>query len=106
MTMQKDFPAGAQGLNWGAFLLNWIWGLGNSVGCGPVALMFFIPLIGPIIGLIKGNEWAWRGKEWASVEAFQATQKKWTMAGVIVLVVALALGCLSSLLPLLMGGGN
>ena len=106
MTMQKDFPAQAQGLNWGALLLSWIWGFGNGVGCGPVALMFFIPVIGPILGLLKGNEWAWRAKEWSNVETFKATQKKWAMAGVILLVVAVALSCLSSLLPLMMGGGN
>jgi hypothetical protein len=106
MTMQKEFPAEARGLNWGALLLSWIWGLGNSVGCGPVALMFIIPGIGPIVGLIKGNEWAWRGKQWASVEAFKATQKKWAMAGVVVLVVGVLLGCLAGILPVLMSGGG
>ncbi len=93
MVVQKDFPAEAKGLNWGALLLSWIWGLGNAVGYGPVALMFFIPLVGPIVGLLKGNEWAWRGKDWANVESFKATQKKWAMAGILILLVALMLAC-------------
>jgi len=102
MTMQKDFPAEAQGLNWGAMFLGPIWGLFNSIGCGPVLILCIIP----IVGLFKGNEWAWRGKEWASVEAFKATQKKWTMSGLIFLVVCVALACLLSVIPAMMGGGG
>ena len=94
MTMQKDFPAEAQGLNWGALFFGFIWGLFNNVGCGPVVILFiFSP-----VGLFKGNEWAWRGKEWASVEAFKATQKKWAMAGAIFIVACIALTCIFVLL--------
>lgn len=108
VTTTKDVPAEAKGLNWGAFLLSWIWGLGNGAGCGPVALLFILPGIGQVVGLFKGNEWAWKGKQWASVDAFKAAQRKWAMAGVIVLVIALLVACVAGALPALMmgGGGN
>lgn len=63
--------------SWGAFLLNWIWGIGNSVW---IALISLIPI--PLIGLImafvlgaKGNQWAWQSKKWESIEHFKKTQR-------------------------------
>lgn len=86
-------PPEVQGLNWGAFLLNWIWGLGNRTY---LALLTFIPFVGWImvfVLLFKGNEWAWQNKQWDSVEAFKATQRKWAIAGVAVIVGCIVLGC-------------
>ncbi|WP_236144773.1 hypothetical protein [Nostoc sp. CMAA1605] len=28
---------------------------------------------------IKGNEWAWKSKRWASIEAFKANQRTWAI---------------------------
>lgn len=64
--------------NWGAFLLNWIWGIGNNTF---IALLMFVPFVNvvmPFILGVKGSTWAWRNKRWASVEEFQAVQRKWT----------------------------
>jgi len=91
-------PAEIQGLNWGGLMLSWIWGIGNSTW---IALLAFVPFIGvfvPFYLLFKGNELAWKNKQWESVEAFQATQRKWAIAGLVLLVVAVALGALSSVL--------
>jgi hypothetical protein len=82
-------PPGIRGWNWGAFLLNWIWGMGNGVW---IALLTFI--LGPVMSIIlgiKGNEWAWRNKKWDSVEKFRKTQRAWSGAGI-------GLTCLSILL--------
>jgi len=82
-------PSGVRGWNWGAFLLNWIWGMGNGVW---IALLTFI--LGPIMSIIlgiKGNEWAWRNKKWDSVEKFRKTQRAWSGAGI-------GLTCLSILM--------
>ena len=36
----------------------------------------------------KGNEWAWKNKNWASVEEFQRVQKKWaTISNIIVAII-------------------
>ena len=70
--------------NWGAFFLNWIWGLGNGT---PIALLCLVPgvnLVMPFILGAKGNAWAWRNKRWTSVEEFRRTQRNWTIAGSVV----------------------
>lgn len=97
-------PAEVQGLNWGGLLLSWIWGIGNNTW---LALLAFVPFIGwvvPFVLLFKGNEWAWRNKQWDSVEHFQATQRKWAIAGLVVLGIGLAFGYLSIVLSAVAGG--
>lgn len=81
---QKDIavPDGIKGWSWGAFLLNWIWAIGNRTWVGLLAL---VPLAGVIMAFIlgfKGREWAWRNKHWESVEHFNQVQKKWSVWGV------------------------
>ena len=68
--------------NWGAFLLNCIWGVCNGIYWPLISL--FIPGSGIIISLIlgiNGNEWAWKAKEWKSESEFLECQRKWTIAG-------------------------
>ena len=84
-------PYEIKGWNWGAFLLSWIWGIGNRVW---IALIVFIPI--PFLALImafvlgaKGNEWAWQRKIWASVEDFKRTQRTWRNWGIGVLIASL-----------------
>lgn len=80
-------PPEIRGWNWGAFLLNWIWGIGNSTY---IALLMFIPLVNIVMLFVlgaKGNEWAWRNRVWRSVADFKKTQRKWAWAGLILVVV-------------------
>lgn len=95
------FPAELNHWNWGAFLLSWIWAIGNQVWIGLLVLLSFIPVIGGIIALvmvimlgIKGNEWAWKAKKWDSIEHFKKVQKKWAMWGVILAVVGVVIAVL------------
>lgn len=86
---QSIVPPEVKRWNWGAFLLSWIWGLGNRVYVALWAL-----LLGPIMAVIlgiKGNEWAWRKKRWQSVEAFRRTQRRWALGGVAYLVLVAAI---------------
>jgi hypothetical protein len=76
--------------NWGAFLLNWIWGIGNSTF---VALLMIVPLVNLVVPFVlgaKGNAWAWRNRKWESVAHFKATQRQWARWGVIVYVLVAA----------------
>ena len=71
--------------NWGAFLLNWIWGIGNNTF---IALLMFIPVanfVMPFVLGAKGSSWAWRNKRWESVEEFKRVQRKWARWGFILL---------------------
>lgn len=88
-------PPEIRGWSWGAFLLNWIWGIGNNA---LAALLVFVPLFGFIWVFVcgfKGSEWAWRNKRWDSVAHFKAAQRQWAKWGVILwLTVPLAFGAL------------
>ena len=77
-------PSELRSWNWGALLLNWIWGIGNGTY---LAFLVFVPCLGffmPFVLGYKGNEWAWRNKKWDSVEHFKSVQKKWALAGAAV----------------------
>lgn len=74
-------PQEIRGWNWGAFLLQWIWGVGNNTF---IALLVFIPflnLVMPFVLGFKGNAWAWKNKRWESVEEFHRIQRKWAAWG-------------------------
>lgn len=86
-------PAEIQGWNWGAFLLTWIWGIGNQVW---IALLALIPV--PLVSLavmiilgMKGNEWAWQYKKWDSVDHFRRIQHTWMVWGIISLIAPVVL---------------
>lgn len=82
-------PPEVKGWSWGAFFLNWIWGIANSVW---LALLMFVPVanwVMPFILGVKGKEWAWQAKRWESIEHFKKTQHKWDVAGIIIGVLVL-----------------
>ncbi len=70
--------------NWGAFLLNWIWGVGNNKF---IALLTLVPFFGLamcfVLGL-KGSRWAWRNGRWDSVEHFKRVQRSWAKWAAII----------------------
>jgi hypothetical protein len=84
-------PADIDRWNWGAFLLNWIWGIGNNTF---IALLTFIPFFGlamPFVLGARGSAWAWRNGRWDSVEHFKRVQRKWAIWGVVLWLVAIAM---------------
>ncbi len=87
----KSIPPEIDRWNWGAFLLNWIWGVGNNTF---IALLTLVPLVGFIMPFVlgaKGSRWAWRNGRWDSVEHFKRVQSKWAIWGVVVWLGAIAL---------------
>jgi hypothetical protein len=86
-----DIPADVRGWNWGAFLLGWVWGIKNRTW---VALWTFVPIVGiPVMFILgaHGSEWAWRNRQWQSVEQFKRTQRRWSWYGLIVTLLAVGL---------------
>jgi hypothetical protein len=70
--------------NWGAFFLNWIWGIANNT---LIALLMFVPLVNLVMPFVlgaKGSAWAWRNKQWESIEQFKSVQRVWAIVGVVV----------------------
>lgn len=97
-------PDEIQGWNWGGFLLPGIWCLSNRVWIGLVAwvdptlvLSLGMPWLtmGVILG-VKGNEWAWKSRQWRSVSEFKAHQRAWAIAGWLIMgtITAIAIAIL------------
>ena len=95
-------PAEISGFNWGAFLMSWIWALGNGVVLHAL-LAFIIPFWNFYLGF-KGNELAWQNKRWDSVEHFKKTQRTWAMVGLVILGVSLAFACLAIFVTVIFAG--
>lgn len=78
----KDVPAEiARGWNWGAFWLNWVWGLAHNT---PLALLMFVPGVNLVMLFVlgaKGNVWAWQNNTWRDVEHFRRSQRIWARVG-------------------------
>lgn len=77
--------------NWGAFLLNWIWGIGNNTY---IALLMFVPFVNIVMPFVlgaKGSNWAWSNKRWESIEHFKQVQRKWAIWSVIAYLVLIGL---------------
>lgn len=86
MGVNAQIPAEIKGWSWGAFFLNWIWGLFNNTF---IALLTLVPCVGWVMAFVlgaKGNEWAWRNKKWESVERFKQVQRYWAWGGLALLV--------------------
>jgi hypothetical protein len=87
----KEMPAELDRWNWGAFLLNWIWGIGNNTF---IALLVFVPLVGLVMPFVlgaKGSRWAWRNGHWDSIEHFKRVQRAWARWAIILYIGAIAL---------------
>jgi hypothetical protein len=70
--------------NWGAFLLNWIWGVGNNTF---IALLTLVPVVGLVMPFVlgaKGSRWAWRNGRWDSIEHFKDVQRRWAIWGAVI----------------------
>jgi hypothetical protein len=87
----KPIPPEIDRWNWGAFLLSWIWGVGNNTF---IALLTLVPIVGFVMLFVlgaKGSRWAWRNGRWDSVEHFKRVQRLWAIWGVIVWIGGIAL---------------
>lgn len=84
-----EIPDGVKGWSWGAFMLTWIWSIGNKTWIG---LLTLIPYVGFIFAFVlgaKGREWAWQNKKWDSVEHFQKVQRRWSFCGLAIVGIAI-----------------
>lgn len=83
-----ELPPELQGWNWGAFILTWIWGIFNGTFISLLCLIPGIHLIVMFILGLKGNEWAWKNRNWQSTEHFVSVQRRWAAGAFVVCIAA------------------
>jgi hypothetical protein len=101
-----SIPWEIRGWNWGAFFLNWIWGLGNDTY---IALLALIPIVNIVMIFVlgaRGNEWAWRNGHWDSIEHFKAVQKRWAVASLIIFGISVAIMVLAIIVIIASSSSN
>ncbi|MBD5780965.1 hypothetical protein IEN85_15805 [Pelagicoccus sp. NFK12] len=87
MGKSSVLPTELEGWNWGAFLLNLFWGIGNKTYISLLCFVPFLNMIMPFVLGIKGNEWAWQNRRWNDVEHFRRVQRSWTRIGLLIIFV-------------------
>ncbi len=102
-----ELPDELKGLNWGAFVFNWIWGIFNKSYIALLALIPFVNLVMVFVLLFKGNKWAWANKSWDDYDHFRRVQRRWGWAALIffILVLLAAVGGAISV-PFVMKGSE
>lgn len=98
---QYATPACLNDWNWGAFLLGWIWGVGNGI-YWPIVML--IPVIGQLAALViifvlgvNGNRYAWAVFK-GTADEFDKKQQIWTKAGWIFFIASIILSLFTALL--------
>jgi hypothetical protein len=89
--MPTVVPAEIDRWNWGAFLLNWIWGIGNNTFIALLTFVSFVGLVMPFVLGAKGSRWAWRNGRWDSIAHFKRVQRLWAIWGVVTWLGGIAL---------------
>ena len=94
---ENKMPEELKRFNWGAFLLNWIWGIMHKKYITLLILPAnIIPIIGPLAMSVwfgfEGNKWAWESKEWNSVSEFNESQKFWIRLWLVLTIYGIIMG--------------
>jgi len=107
LNQPAEIPPELDRWNWGAFFLNWIWGIGNSTF---IALLALVPLVNIVMIFVlgaRGSRWAWQNGTWRDAEHFRRTQRNWAIAGLVVWVVGIG-GCATTVgsIPYILKGND
>lgn len=107
MAPERPFEEKLNKWNWGAFVLNWVWCIGNMGfrNGGFKAFLMFVPGVNLVMLFLlgaRGNRWAWKvyseevysgeiykgeQENLKSQEDFLQTQKIWSRVGLGVLII-------------------
>jgi len=86
-----NVPAEVKGWNWGAFMYNIFWGIGNKTYLPLLCLIPVFNFVWIFVCGFKGNEWAWQKGDYKDVETFEAVQATWNRAGIVQFIIAIAI---------------
>lgn len=89
--MERDYdyvPQEVKGWNWGAFMFNILWGIGNQSYLTLLCLIPIFNIVWIFVCGAKGNEWAWKNGHYKDIETFKAVQWTWNRAGLVYFIIA------------------
>lgn len=92
LALRDELPPEVRGFCWGAFFMTPFWSIGNRVWVG---LWSLLPGLGILVSLwlgFKGRELTWRHGHWRSLPHFITVQRRWSIAGIVGLVLMVLLG--------------
>ncbi|WP_297427483.1 ribonuclease G [Clostridium sp.] len=75
--------------NWGAFMYNIFWGIGNKTYLPLLCLIPLFNIIWVFVCGAKGNEWAWKNGNYSSAQEFLLVQSTWSRAGLVAFIVTI-----------------
>ena len=86
--------------NWGAFMFNIWWGIGNKTYLPLLCLIPYFNLIWMFVCGIKGNEWAWKKGNYkpTDIQKFLTIQKTWNRGGIGQFILSLCIMLLVAIL--------
>lgn len=87
----RTVPQEIKGWNWGAFMFNILWRIGNKTYLPLLCLIPIFNLVWIFVCGFKGNTWAWQKGDYQDVETFLAVQKTWNRAGIVYFIISIAL---------------
>ncbi|MBZ6004168.1 ribonuclease G [Leuconostoc gelidum subsp. aenigmaticum] len=85
-----NVPAEVKGWNWGAFMFNIFWGIGNKTYLPLLCLIPIFNIVWFFVCGFKGNEWAWQKGDYQDVKTFKAIQATWNRAGLVQFIIMMA----------------
>ena len=80
--MEYNEPKSLHKWNWGAFMFNMIWGIGNKSYLTFLCLVPFLNIVWVFVCGAKGNQWAWDSGCFKTADEFDAAQATWNRAGI------------------------
>lgn len=84
-----EVPMEIRKWNWGAFMFNIFWGLGNHAYLTLLMLVPCLNIVWLFVCGAMGNQWAWKSGEFKDVEQFMAVQRTWNRAGLIYFIITI-----------------
>ncbi|CUS25882.1 hypothetical protein FC70_GL000726 [Paucilactobacillus oligofermentans DSM 15707 = LMG 22743] len=82
-------PQEVKGWNWGAFMFNIYWGIGNKSYLPLLTLIPIFNIIWIFVVGFKGNAWAWQKGGYKDVATFKAVQATWNRAGLVAFILTI-----------------
>lgn len=96
----QEIPQEIRKWNWGAFMYNIFWGIGNKSYLTLLCLVPLLNIVWVFVCGVKGNEWAWKNGNYSNPKEFLLVQSTWSRAGLATFILV----CIVLILELLFLG--